>query len=97
MGFAAFSVSIQFRNRFEKSLAENFFDVALWYKQKKIAAAVLKIYKTAHKSCVLGKRVQFRKGYLVLQKSGRKVLRTLTRTDLNWPDIERNFRRLLAD
>jgi hypothetical protein len=74
--------------------AENFFDIALWYKRERIAAAVLKVYEEALDACRTGEQIEFPAGIDALRKSEKVLTRKLKKSGLKWRKIERKLRRV---
>lgn len=56
---------------------ENFLELAIWYSRKPIAKAILKLYKTAQKSCLDGK--PYKTGKAILLKSLRRTKKALVK------------------
>lgn len=77
--------------------AENLFDVAMWYKNEKIAVAVLKIYREALNACRHMEGVEFRLGVGILQKSANVLARNLKNSALKWPTVLRTLRAFTSD
>jgi hypothetical protein len=76
--------------------AENLFDVALWYKNEKIAMAVLNIYSEALRACQSGEPKEFPRGSSTLLRSGKILAQKLESAGLEWPKVDhmlRGFRR----
>jgi hypothetical protein len=76
--------------------AKNLFDVAISYKNEKIAIAVLKTHTEALKACQHLEEVEFRGGTSMLRKSAKVLDQQLTNSGLKWPKavrILRTFRR----
>jgi hypothetical protein len=71
--------------------AENLFDVALWYKNERIARAVLKIYTEALRATRNGEPKDFPLGSNALRKSSRALARKVKSSGLRWPRIYRSL------
>jgi hypothetical protein len=69
--------------------AENLFDVAMWYKNEKIARAVLNIYSEALRACQSGEPKEFPLGVSSLQRSAKMLAQKLKGSGLRWPNISR--------
>lgn len=72
--------------------AENLFDVALWYKNAKIAVAVLNIYKEALRACQSGEPQEFPLGAMTLRRSAKVLALKLKRSGVRWPKADRMLR-----
>jgi hypothetical protein len=77
--------------------AENLFDVALWYKNEKIAMAVLNIYSEALRACQSGEPKEFPLGSSTLRRSAKVLAQKLKNTGLKWPKIDRMLRVFATD
>jgi hypothetical protein len=69
--------------------AENLFDVALWYKNEKIATAVANIYREALRACESGEPKEFPLGISALRKSAKKIAKKLKSSGLKWSTVGR--------
>jgi hypothetical protein len=69
--------------------AENLFDVALWYKNKKIAMAVANIYREALRACQNGEPKEFPLGVSTLRKSVKRIAKRLKCSGLKWSNVDR--------
>jgi hypothetical protein len=76
--------------------AENLFDVAVWYKNEKIAMAVLDTHKKALDACRREEADEFHRGSSMLQRSANVVARKLKRSRLKWPSVVRKLRTLTS-
>ena len=75
--------------------AENFFELALWYSKKKVARAVVQVYRSGLGSCVFQDKNEFPEGAMVLKKSLRRIQRMLRDGKASWKDIGRPIADLL--
>lgn len=69
--------------------AENLFDVALWYKNEKIAIAVLNVYKEALSACQSGEPKEFPLGASTLRRSAKVLALKLKNSGTKWPGVNR--------
>lgn len=69
--------------------AENLFDVSLWYKNEKIAMAVLNIYKEALRACQSGEPEEFPLGARTLRRSARVLALKLKSSGTKWQKVNR--------
>jgi hypothetical protein len=76
--------------------AEYLFDVALSYKNEKIALAVLKIYKEALKACQGGEPQEFPLGAKTLQRSAKVLALKLKSSGAKWPKAELMLRAFVT-
>jgi hypothetical protein len=75
--------------------AENFFELALWYSKKKIAKAVLMVYRSGLGSCVFQGKNEFPSGTIVLKRSLRRILQLLRDEKAKWKEIDRSITTIL--
>jgi hypothetical protein len=72
--------------------AETFFDIAIWYKRKAIAKAVLKVHSEAIRACAFEN--DFPTGVAALRRSLWKLSKRLAGSRLKWPEIDSKLRSL---
>jgi hypothetical protein len=72
--------------------AENLFDVAVSYKNEKIAMAVLNTHKKALATCRREEAPEFQRGSTVLLRSAKALSSKLKRSRLKWPNVVRTLR-----
>jgi hypothetical protein len=71
--------------------AENLFDVAVWYKNEKIATAVLKVYIEGMKACESRETHEFPGGGKELRRSAKLLARKLRNSKLKWTKVDRTL------
>lgn len=71
--------------------AENLFDIGLWYKDRRIATAVMKVYHEALRACRSGEPKEFPEGLNLLEKSAGALTRKLKDSGLAWPAVARGL------
>jgi len=76
--------------------AENFFEIGLWYSKKRIANAVIHIYKEAVKRCYSEGELEFSYGRRMLRRSIRELQRMLDEENLNWFHQRRRIQEVLT-
>jgi hypothetical protein len=77
--------------------AENLFDIAIWYKNDKIAIAVLKVYTEGLKACGNGNKNTFPGGVRALRRSAKISSRKLTESGLKWPRLHMNLESIARE
>ena len=75
--------------------AEDFFEIGLWYNNKRIVNAVIRLYKSALKACYSEGKLDFKYGRTTLRRSIRKIQKLLTEEQPSWSYQRRQLAALM--
>jgi hypothetical protein len=76
--------------------AEQFFEMSLWYSRKRLADAVIKIYKVGLTACAPTETRPFHEGRTVMRQSLRKLQALLDEHEPSWEAQRRRILSLLS-
>ena len=78
--------------------AENFFEIGLWYSEKRIVNAAIRVYKEALEACHSNKdrKIEFTYGRRVLRRSVRTLQKLLEEEQAGWSYQRRRLQQLLT-
>lgn len=75
--------------------SENFFEIGIWYSNKKIGEAVLKVYEEGLKASIENKQIKFPSGYKIIRQSLLKLISLIGDDKEKWKNILEYRKKLL--